>query len=962
MGELEQADAASTVLVRTALLITATLGGAGSILGLVAMRHGSLSIPEAVLVLSSCPFVAVVLAQLLICRKACLRGVAVASTVYYAAYLVACVLVTVRGPGENENLFIYLLWFFPLLVFNRLVNGRRAGRILGPLLLAALLLLLPKLLRYLSTDSFFHVVAFSISYLCFGLMLNVVTRYREEYIVARERAERFRMESAILESISDGFLSLDAEGRLVYLNDAACEELGVDRSAALGKTLDEAASGRLAPAALEELRAAAARAQAYVFEAGNAEGNRWYEMRCYPRRHGPGGLQEAGEEEVRGAESMTVYIRNATERVLGERRLQAATAQLRERSELLDKAQDAIFVQNMESQILYWNKGAERLFGWCAEEVLGRRVDEVFHLDRTEILGAFDRVVRQGEWKGELTKRDKAHRRLVVESRCTVVRAENGEPRSILVINTDITERKASQAKIRHLAYYDALTGLPNRELLRERLECVLGGSGRECEQADEQELGALLFIDVDDFKTLNDTLGHAVGDQLLRQMARRIEKRMPDAECVARFGGDEFVVVRGELGRNEKLAGAQARGIGRRLLRELRQPYALETTEYQGTVSIGIALYRCGVDRLDDVLKRADAAMYRAKAQGRDRVRFFDPEMERCVAERAALQADLRKALRTGGFELHYQPQLDRRGRTFGCEALLRWRHPQRGMVRPDEFIPLAEEAGLIVELGGWVLREACGRLAAWARRPELQEIGVAVNVSARQFLDPWFVRRVEAALRETGANPRRLKLEITESCLIERVEETIAKIMALRSQGVQFSVDDFGMGYSSLSQLRRLPLDQIKIDRSFVQDATTSTTGASLVRGLIDLARILRLQVIAEGVETAEQLALLEENGCFAYQGFLFSRALPAEEFERFAAGTQADSENTAWALMAADHAAMNARGENGDRDIALLAEVLGGGGYSFAGRNEAPAAGREARWPPELEDFEEMAGEPE
>ena len=398
--------------------------------------------------------------------------------------------------------------------------------------------------------------------------------------------------------------------------------------------------------------------------------------------------------------------------------------------------------------------------------------------------------------------------------------------------------------------------------------------------------MGAILFIDLDDFKTLNDTLGHDTGDLLLRQVALRLTSCVHARDTVARFGGDEFVVILEALSDDIGTGETEAKAVAAKILSALMQPYTLGNCEYNGTGSIGITLFPGWSDTPDDLLKRADLALYRVKLQGGNAMCFFDPAMQTLAASRAALKADLRKALRNREFELLYQPQVDVKGYVTGAEALLRWQHPRGGMVPPNEFIPLAEEAGLIVELGRWVLETACSQLAEWAALPEMDRIGIAVNVSLRQFLDSSFVSLVREVLCESGANPNMLKIEITESSVMEKVDDTIAKMSALKVHGVTFSLDDFGTGYSSLSHLKRLPLNQLKIDRSFVKDVLGNVKDASIARTIITLGRNLNLSVIAEGVETAGQREFLEKEGCYAYQGYLFSDALVPSQFEAFVA----------------------------------------------------------------------------
>ena len=437
-------------------------------------------------------------------------------------------------------------------------------------------------------------------------------------------------------------------------------------------------------------------------------------------------------------------------------------------------------------------------------------------------------------------------------------------------------ERHAADEQIRKLAFFDQLTSLPNRILLLDRLRQAMAASDRSGSH------GAILFIDLDNFKTLNDTLGHDMGDLLLKQVGERLGTCVRAADTVARLGGDEFVVMLTGLSATGREAAAQVEAAGNKILATLSHSYELNTVQYRSSSSIGAALFK-GTDTVtDDLLKQADLAMYKAKAEGRNALRFFDPAMQVVMMERAALEADLREAVRDGHLLLHYQAQVVGDGRITGVEALARWPHPRRGMVSPAQFIPLAEETGLILPLGQWVLRTACNQLAAWARRPETAALTIAVNVSAHQFSQSNFVDQVLAVLQETGADPLRLKLELTESLLVANVGQVIEKMFALKSRGVGFSLDDFGTGYSSLAYLKRLPLDQLKIDQSFIRDVLTDSNDASIARTIITLAQSLNLDVIAEGVETAAQRDFLASSGCHAYQGYFFSRPLPLKEFE--------------------------------------------------------------------------------
>ena len=424
------------------------------------------------------------------------------------------------------------------------------------------------------------------------------------------------------------------------------------------------------------------------------------------------------------------------------------------------------------------------------------------------------------------------------------------------------------------MAFYDPLTGLPNRRLLLDRLRQALVACVRT------QRHGAIFFVDLDNFKLLNDTHGHDLGDLLLQQVAHRLKNCVRESDTVARLGGDEFVVMIEELNETQAEALAQAKRVGNKILVSLNERYHLAGHQHHSTLSIGVALFNQNRESAEDLLKRADLALYRAKTDGRSTMRFFDPEMQAEVTTRTLLDADLRRGLHEGQFVLHYQPQVDDAGRLTGVEALSRWEHPERGLLSPGEFIPLAEENGLIKFLGQWLLETACRQLTAWSASPHTAHLTISINVSPREFCDPEFVRRMLATINRIGANPRRLLLEFTERVMLGPVHETISKMSALKARGVRFSLDDFGIGYSSLTYLKTLPLDQLKIDQSFVRDILTQPNDAAIARSIINLGQSLGMTVIAEGVETDGQQNLLAEMGCRAYQGFLFGRPGPVED----------------------------------------------------------------------------------
>jgi len=441
-------------------------------------------------------------------------------------------------------------------------------------------------------------------------------------------------------------------------------------------------------------------------------------------------------------------------------------------------------------------------------------------------------------------------------------------------IGKNITERKRAEAKIERLAFYDALTGLPNRRMLADRLQYALATMGRD------KTHGALLFIDLDNFKDLNDSQGHDVGDMLLQEVAKRLLACVREADTVARLGGDEFVVMLQGLEGDAGQATALVEQIGRKILETLNQPHFLGALEHHSTPSIGVTMIQDQRQSVDELLKQADLAMYESKAAGRNTLRFFDPAMQEFVALRTALEQELRLGLQRNELVLHYQPVVNARGVMVGVEALVRWNHPQRGMVPPVQFIPMAEQTGLIVPLGHWVLETACLQLAAWSAWSHTAKLTIAVNVSARQFRHTDFVSDLRSLLQQTGVNPRNLKLELTESLLLADQDEAVGKMNELGTLGVKFSLDDFGTGYSSLSYLKVLPLEQLKIDQSFVRDVLSDANDAAIARTVLALGHSLGLNVVAEGVETSGQRDFLLENGCTLFQGYFFGRPVPVEQ----------------------------------------------------------------------------------
>jgi diguanylate cyclase (GGDEF)-like protein/PAS domain S-box-containing protein len=537
-----------------------------------------------------------------------------------------------------------------------------------------------------------------------------------------------------------------------------------------------------------------------------------------------------------------------------------------------------MLVTDADNNIIDVNPAFTRITGYAYGEVIGKnpRVfqsgmhDDAFYREMWADLSEND------YWQGEIWDRRKSGETYPKLLTINTIRDESGNTVRHVALFSDISEKKKSEEMIWRQANFDVLTGLPNRRLLMDRLASALSLSARNA------NYGALLFIDMDKFKMLNDTLGHDYGDLLLVEVAARACACVREVDTVARFGGDEFVILIEEVDVKEELASHKISQIAEKIREALAQPYRLKSIEYHSSPSIGVSLYRGNELTVDQVMKHSDLAMYQAKDSGRNTVRFFDPEIQRSVENRVIIEADLRRAVAEQQLCLYYQIQVDNHHRPLGAEALVRWMHPVRGMVSPAQFIPVAEESSLIIEIGHWVLITACEQLALWAKDEITRGLMLAVNVSAKQFRQQDFVAQVGNALRDYGVIPNRLKLELTESVVLNDVTDVVAKMYALKALGVRLSLDDFGTGYSSLAYLKNLPLDQIKIDQSFVRGVATDQNDAVMVKTIIDLAHNFRLNVIAEGVETQSQLEFLKQNNCMSYQGYLFSKPVPIVQFE--------------------------------------------------------------------------------
>jgi diguanylate cyclase (GGDEF)-like protein/PAS domain S-box-containing protein len=524
-------------------------------------------------------------------------------------------------------------------------------------------------------------------------------------------------------------------------------------------------------------------------------------------------------------------------------------------------------------RIVFVNKAFEERTGYSLDEVLGRspRFLQGEDSQRSELDRVHNALLRKEHVSVEVINYRKDGQKFWAEIDINPVVTRDGNITHFVSVQRDVTARKETEKQIEQLAFFDPLTRLPNRRLLYDRLTHALQTGARK------YSCGALHFIDLDNFKALNDTLGHDKGDQLLQQVAARLDSIVRRSNTVARLGGDEFVILLEDLSGNDGEAATQAEVVAEKVLACFNEPFHIGDVEHRCTSSIGVAMFSQVQHSAEELLKRADVAMYQAKAAGRNTIRFFDQNMQSLVNARVAIDRDLRAGLTGGHFTLDYQPQVNLDGVTVGAEALVRWNHPRRGLLYPGEFIALAEETGLIVHLGQWVLEAVCTQIATWKNEVDTQMPRVSVNVSAKQFHQPDFVAKVIGVLLDKGVSPSVLKLELTESCLVDQPDDTIEKMGVLKSHGLCFSLDDFGTGYSSLSYLKRLPLDEVKIDKSFVRDILTNPDDAAIAQTIVSLGQILGLNVVAEGVETEEQRDALAKYGCTIYQGYLISPPVP-------------------------------------------------------------------------------------
>jgi diguanylate cyclase (GGDEF)-like protein/PAS domain S-box-containing protein len=682
-------------------------------------------------------------------------------------------------------------------------------------------------------------------------------------VTDRILAERLlRMESeknaAFLRNASDGIHILNTEGIIVEVSDAFCNMLGYHRDEVIGMHVSQCYAAFFdddISHVVTELFSTTTRSQ---FEARH--------------RRKDGTIIDVEVSSYSLMLDETPLLFNSSRDITERKKLQAEM----HIAATIFESNIGMLITDADNVILRVNNTFSTITGYTIDEVIGKSshiIRPCLH-DSDFYSKMWKTIAVSGSWEGEIWNRRKNGDIYPEFLTITAVKDINGAVTNYVATFTDITMRKSAEDEIKNLAFYDPLTHLPNRRLLLDRLEHALSSSARE------ERDGALLFLDLDHFKMLNDTLGHDIGDLLLKQVAERLTVCVRENDTVARLGGDEFVIMLENLSNNAYEAAIQAKSAGEKILASISQTYQLGSHEYRNSISIGIALFS-QIQSGDELLKHADIAMYHAKKEGRNTLRFFDPQMQINISARAALEADLRKALSKHQFLLHYQIQVDHLNQPLGAEVLLRWLHPDRGLVSPAEFIPLAEETGLILPIGEWVLETACAQLKAWQREKLTNKLTLSVNVSAKQFRQSGFIEYVKSLIQHHEFSPGYLKLELTESMLLEDIEATIAIMNALGALGIQFSLDDFGTGYSSLQYLKRLPLYQLKIDQSFVRDIAIDINDEAIVSTIIAMAKSLNLNVIAEGVETEAQKQILVCNGCTHYQGYLFSKPVPITQF---------------------------------------------------------------------------------
>jgi diguanylate cyclase (GGDEF)-like protein/PAS domain S-box-containing protein len=685
-----------------------------------------------------------------------------------------------------------------------------------------------------------------------GELRDITERKLTEQAVRRSRDQL----TAILNSTTESIFHIDGDGIILAINDIAAHRLKSQSQDMIGRNVFDFFPAEVAERRRDNVAEVMRTGREKYTE--DIRNHRFYSLNYYPVVDSDGKVS-----------SVVVYAADITERKKVETELGIAATAF--------ELQEGMLVTDANRVIIRVNWAFTAITGYTTADAVGKTPKLLSSGRHNTFFYAsmWKSINETGTWEGDIWNRRKNGEIYPEHLTITAVRDQQGRVSNYVAAFADITEIKSAEEKIKNLAFYDSLTGLPNRRLLQDRLQQALSSRMR----SDRE--GALLFIDLDNFKTLNDTLGHGVGDLLLQQVAQRLVACVREGDTVARLGGDEFVVMLEDLSVHTIEAAEQAEVIGAKILLSLNQTYQLAEHEFHSTSSIGATLFG-EHQSIESLLQQADIAMYESKKAGRNALRFFDPKMQDVINERAVMESELRVALENHQFELYFQLQVDSAHRPIGAEALIRWNHPERGMISPALFIPLAEDTGAILPIGHWVLEAACAQLKRWQEDGLMSELVLAVNVSAKQFRQPGFVAQVQEVVTRYGIRPMKLKLELTESVVLKDVDDTIAKMKILKAFGVNFSMDDFGTGYSSLQYLKLLPLDQLKIDQSFVRDIATDSNDKSIVTTIIAMAQSMNLDVIAEGVETEEQRQFLEITGCRHFQGYLFSRPVSIAQFE--------------------------------------------------------------------------------
>ena len=690
-----------------------------------------------------------------------------------------------------------------------------------------------------------------------GLLLEDVEQQRQARNALRQSEAYLK---AVTDAVPDVFMVLDEQGTYLKVSTPQHELLAAEQSKLLNRRLQDVLPKEQADRFLEFIARALDTDQPLSIEYSmqTLAGIRTFEARA--RRL---------EVMVGGRRAVVLLARDISDRVALELDQRIAA--------IAFESQQGMLVTDAQTRIIKANRAFSAITGYSEAEVLGQptRILGSGHQGAEFYRQMWKALYETGGWQGEIWNRRKSGEAFPEWLTISAVHDAKGRLTNYVASLTDISERKDAEEKIQHLAFYDPLTNLPNRRLMRQRLEQALVVCRRE------QHYAALIFLDLDDFKNVNDLYGHQIGDGMLCQVAERLRHALRERDTVARFGGDEFVVLLEGLEVNATEAATQVERIGRKLLQTLREPYLIKDQVFSSSASLGIVLFNDEQHTADELMQYADLSMYSAKAAGKDMLSFYDPQMQAVVSMRIELEEDIRRGLAQEEFVLYLQPQADASGNFEGAEALVRWQNPSRGLLAPGVFIDIAERSGLIESLDLAILRQGCELLARWAQQPQTATLSLAVNISARLLYRDDFVCQVREILQQTGASALQLKLEITESLLLTDVDKAVSRMQLLREMGVRFAIDDFGTGYSSMAYLQRLPLDQLKIDQSFVRGLPDDKGNIAIVRAILSMAEGLELEVIVEGVEHPAQQDILRLHGCRHFQGYLFGKPMSVDAF---------------------------------------------------------------------------------